>query len=357
MTTPLRFTRTARLIAVIALSLGAAVFSATAHAQTLPEIKKLVSQGQVKEALNQSTAYIAKYPKDPQGRFTHGLILADLGRIPEAIEVFSKITTDFPELPEPYNNLAVLYAQQKQYDKARSALEMAIRTHPSYATAHENLGDIYAKLASQAYGKALQLDSSNTATQTKLAMITELMGTGAKPKTSPPPAKLAEAKPQPETANSAAKPTTAQPPAPMVEAKSAPKSEPLAEPKEPKRTDPSITKANEATKGVKDAINGWANAWSDQNTKSYLGHYASNFILPAGTNRKEWEAERKKRIEAPKSISVSAQILDIKVENDSATVVIRQNYKSSSLQSSTKKTLRLTRTPANKWLITEERIK
>jgi len=54
--------------------------------------------------------------------------------------------------------IAVLYAGQGQYEKARQALEMAIRTHPSYATAHENLGDVYAKLASQAYDKALSLD-------------------------------------------------------------------------------------------------------------------------------------------------------------------------------------------------------
>ncbi len=59
--------------------------------------------------------------------------------------MFTKLSEDYPELPEPYNNLAVLYAQQKQYDKARTALEMAIRTHPSYAIAYENLGDIYAK--------------------------------------------------------------------------------------------------------------------------------------------------------------------------------------------------------------------
>ena len=75
--------------------------------------------------------------------------------------------------------------RQKQYDKARTALEMAIRTHPSYSIAHENLGDVYAKLASQAYDKALQLDSSNTATQTKLSMIKELISTSSKPGVKP----------------------------------------------------------------------------------------------------------------------------------------------------------------------------
>ena len=58
--------------------------------------------------------------------------------------------------------------------KPSSCWKWRYSTHPSYATAHENLGDIYAKMASQAYDRALQLDNSNTATQTKLAMIQEL---------------------------------------------------------------------------------------------------------------------------------------------------------------------------------------
>jgi hypothetical protein len=58
---------------------------------------------------------------------------------------------------------------------------MAIRTHPSYATAHENLGDIYARLASQAYDKALQIDSSNSSAQNKLALIRDLMSTAGRP--------------------------------------------------------------------------------------------------------------------------------------------------------------------------------
>jgi tetratricopeptide (TPR) repeat protein len=65
------------------------------------------------------------------------LILTEQGNSKEAIEIFTKLTQDYPELPEPYNNLAVIYASQGQYDKARAALEQSIRTHPSYATAYE----------------------------------------------------------------------------------------------------------------------------------------------------------------------------------------------------------------------------
>ena len=127
----------ARLSAIFAgLVLGATI--TVANAQSLPDIQRLMKQGQLPQALDKTDAYIASKPRDPQGRFMRGLILTEMGRTADAIAVFTKLAEDFPELPEPYNNLAVLYAQQKQYDKARTALEMAIRTHPSYSIAHEN---------------------------------------------------------------------------------------------------------------------------------------------------------------------------------------------------------------------------
>jgi len=122
-----------------------------------------VKQGQHAKALERVNQYLAQKPGDPNARFAKGLILAEQNKTKEAIEVFSSLSKDYPELPEPYNNLAVLYASQGQYEKAREQLEKSIRTHPSYATAYENLGDVYTKLASQAYDKALQFDSSNSA--------------------------------------------------------------------------------------------------------------------------------------------------------------------------------------------------
>jgi tetratricopeptide (TPR) repeat protein len=158
-----------------------AVFVSLAQAQTLADVQALMKAGKLPQALEGADRYIAARPQDAQGPFAKGLILSEMGRPQEAIQVFSSLTENFPELPEPYNNLAVLYAQQKQYDKAQAALEMAIRTHPSYAIAHENLGDVYAKLASQAYDRALQLDSGNKAARAKLEMAKELVKRSAKP--------------------------------------------------------------------------------------------------------------------------------------------------------------------------------
>src|SRR5665647_1731668 len=140
---------------------------------SLPE-RQLLRSGKLTEAMIKADVYLAAKPTDPQMRFLKGVIQRNAGKQAEAIATFTKLTEDYPELPEPYNNLAVLYAGQSQFDKAREALEMAIRTNPSYATAHENLGDVYIKLASLAYSRALQLDSTNTTVPPKVTLIHQL---------------------------------------------------------------------------------------------------------------------------------------------------------------------------------------
>ena len=151
------------------------------RADSLQDANLLMKQGQLVPALEKTDQLLATKPKDAQSRFLNCLILTEMNRHNEAIAIFTKLTEDYPELPEPYNNLAALYVQQRQFEKARNAIEMAIRTHPSYATAHENLGDIYALMAAQAYDKALQIDSSNAGAQTKQALIRDLLKVSPRP--------------------------------------------------------------------------------------------------------------------------------------------------------------------------------
>ncbi|MFN5803591.1 MAG: tetratricopeptide repeat protein, partial [Burkholderiales bacterium] len=140
------------------------------------EVQRLLRAGQLEQALQRADTFLASKPRDAQMRFLKGLILTEQKKTQDAINVFQKLSEDFPELPEPHNNLAVLYAAQGQYDKARASLELAIRTDPRYATAYENLGDVYAKLASQAYDRALQLDNSNNLASSKLSLIKDMIG-------------------------------------------------------------------------------------------------------------------------------------------------------------------------------------
>jgi tetratricopeptide (TPR) repeat protein len=157
-----------------AFTLAAACASGVSWADDYTDISQLLRANKFTEAMTLTDSKLAIKPADPQLRFLKGVVQRNLGKQAEAIATFTKLTQDYPELPEPYNNLAVLYAAQGQYDKARATLEMAIRTNPNYATAYENLGDVYARLASQSYNKALLLDNGNLAIPPKLTVLREM---------------------------------------------------------------------------------------------------------------------------------------------------------------------------------------
>lgn len=146
------------------------------HANDYDDVTRLTRAGKLNEALAQADQFLIGKPRDPQMRFLKGVAQLDAGKRNESIATFVQLTQDAPELPEPYNNLAVLYAADGQLDKARAVLESAVRLNPDYATAHENLGDIYARMAGSTYATALQLDSGNTRISAKMAVMQTLTG-------------------------------------------------------------------------------------------------------------------------------------------------------------------------------------
>ncbi len=367
-------------LAVLATSIGLG-FQAFA---TPADLQQLIRQGQLPQALEQIDRTLVEKPRDPQARFLRGVVLTEMGRTQEAVAMFTRLAEDYPELPEPYNNLAVIYAQQKQYDKARQALEKAIRTHPAYATAHENLGDIYARMASQAYDKALQLDSSNATAQTKLSMIRELIIVAARPAagrptgivslpaapsmpgmpsapvTPPAPKPIEVAKPAPVAVATAPVPV----PAPAPVAAPAPAATPpaaapapVAKPAPPApKPEPTAKPVPDLTIEVGKMIADWAADWSRKDVKAYLSHYARDFKTPGGSSRSAWETERSQRVGKPGAIQVDCE--DIRVSAtapDKATVHFRQNYKSAGLKSSSAKTLEVVKHDG-RWRIQSERI-
>jgi Flp pilus assembly protein TadD len=324
----------------------------------LREINQLSEQGNQAAALDKVNAYLSSNPKNAEAMFMRGVILVELGKRDDAIKAFTDLSEKFPNLPEPYNNLAVLYADQGQYDKARKALESAIKTHPSYATAHENLGDIYARMASEAYDKALKLDTSNSRAQNKLAMITDLFGgkrAVARPTTAvpanPPAANAPVMPPGSSTptvtppANPA--PAAATPPA-VVESK-----KPVVVESKPAESKPAVDQQEQA---VIEAVNAWADAWAAQNVDRYLDSYARDFKTPAGETRKQWETTRRDRVSRPAKISVNLQNIAVKMESQTAAkVTFRQVYKATGLDANSNKTLNLVK-EGSRWLIKQERV-
>lgn len=339
--------------ALLATTLAIASTAQAASSPELQSILNLYKQGQLAPALERDNAYIQKNPKDAQALFVKGLIFVKQNNLNAATIVFTQLTQDFPELPEPYNNLAVIYAAQGNYDKARYELEMAINTHPSYATAHENLGDLYAKMASVSYDKALHLDAKNTTVSTKLSIIKEIFN---------PPGTMgarADAHPvyvasQPESAPHSVAPVVTTPIATVA-------TTPQAATPTVSNASVSVHNTNAMTaetsteiSAVNNALTDWAKAWSAQQADTYLAAYAPAFDLPNGLTRNQWEALRRTRITTPKSIDVQLNNIQVTpIDASHVNVTLVENYHSDRFNSTDRKRMRLEKI-GGKWLIDEE---
>ena len=131
--------------------------SCIAMADVYTEVNDKISSGQWSAAQTLIERQLQKQPADPQIRLMQSQMQTAQGQTAQAIETLQALTQEFPELPEPYNNLAVLYAGQQRFDEAARALALAIRARPDYSLALENLGDVHIAQARQSYLKAQSL--------------------------------------------------------------------------------------------------------------------------------------------------------------------------------------------------------
>ncbi len=309
------------------------------HAAEIDDIYAMADQKRFQEAMTKLDAYLQKNPKDPQGRFLKGLIQTEQKHPDEAITTFKSLSADYPNLPEPYNNLAVLYAEKGQYEEAAESLKKAIKTLPTYGTAQENLGDIYAKMASQAYSKALSQDSQNRTAQTKLDVIRKLFtqqgsnnsGENNSPKETAPPTPSKRHAPAPQSPAT----TTQTEPAPAKTAD---------------QTTPSIKNDVEAS------ILQWAKDWSEKNSRGYLSAYSSQFRLPSSfSSRDAWETRRNQVINQAGSIRVTISKIKVTVIDPThAQAVFKQDYRAANHKDSVQKTLAMV-LEDGRWKIMDER--
>ena len=299
------------------------------------EVSHLMQAGQLDEAIKKIDAALAQKPADARLRFNKGMIFAQQNKPTEAIAILLKLTEDFPDLPEPYNNLAVLYAANGQYESARIALDRAISNNPGYGTAHENLGDVYAELARQSYDKAVKLDAGNASAKAKTAALR------ANVLAATPRAPIRQ--PVIQTVKNVLASSDASSPAAPGTARAA-----IGKPPED-----TADKADRAA--VMATIAAWADAWSARDVQAYLDLYGPDFIAPHGQSRAGWAAERASRIRSKRHISVKVEEPAVTLAGDNATVQFQQLFVSNKLRSTDRKTLILIRRNGQ-WRIREERL-
>jgi len=322
-----RLTGVKHTLTRLAIVAAASLFVAPAFSATpVQQAQAQLGSGDLQGALKTLDKYLAGAPQDAEARFTRGLVLVKLNKTEDAIKTFADLTRDYPQLPEPYNNLAVLYAQQGDYEKARDALEAALATHPAYATAHENLGDIYAALAGAAYNRAVTLDANNQSVRYKQNLINQLdTGMGAAGAALAPPAPSAE--------------RPAVTPAPAADPASV----------------PGVANADAAAVGT--TLTSWAKAWSAKDVDGYLSHYAADFQPEGGLARAAWEQQRRDRITRANRIAVQALKPQYeKLGEDRVRVNFVQEYKSDTFSDQVSKTLEF-KSSKDGWKIVREYIR
>lgn len=166
---------TSCLVGLFLLFLGA--FAATAHAQdalvgdAYQRVNRLIVAKNYTTALEAAQKHLETNPSDPQMRLLKGRILVAQNKPKAARSVLLGITQEFPEIAEPYNNLAVLYAQAGELDQAKVALENALRINPNYQLALHNLGDVYRRMAHNYYRRALVLQPNSATLKKKIRAL------------------------------------------------------------------------------------------------------------------------------------------------------------------------------------------
>jgi Flp pilus assembly protein TadD len=161
---------------MVQISLAAlACVGLPALADVYDDVERMIRNGQLEQAQRASASHLKNAPQDPQMRLLGSRIQEAQGQTGQAIATLESLTLEFPELPEPHNNLAVLYAREGRTQEALESLNKALLARPDYTVALENLGDLHLSLALQAYQRASRTPAAPASASRKADAIAPLL--------------------------------------------------------------------------------------------------------------------------------------------------------------------------------------
>ncbi len=125
----------------------------------------LANSGRIDEAIEHYRKALEIKPDYPDAHNNLGIALASGGRIDEAIEHYEKALEINPDYAIAYNNLGIALASRRRDVEAMAHFRKALEIDPDYAEAHADLGNVLARRgqtneAILCYERALQLKPS-----------------------------------------------------------------------------------------------------------------------------------------------------------------------------------------------------
>ncbi len=310
-------------------------FISTVYANTLQQMKTELNAEQYARAATTGLALLREQPHHLETQFLTALAFQKNKQIKQAIRYYQEIINQHPELPEPRNNLAIIYLQLGDYDNAVKLLIESINTHPAYAAAYKNLNSIYQGLASEAYRKALsdEADSNTVLNHIQLTELDELYQPATQVNSTPP---LVVAQARIENEPQAAAVVTPVEPA-VQTVPETPAAAPVSEASTPS---PAPQMDNQT---LIDLVTNWADAWSEQKFEQYAATYSDEY-KGRYSNHQEWLKQRYRRIVRRDRIKVSLSNIEIKsLTATQAVIDFQQAYQSPSYSDKVVKRLRLKR--------------
>jgi tetratricopeptide (TPR) repeat protein len=157
------------LVIFISLIASAAASAAT----SVKQVQQLLEQQNYVDAANAGEQLLLQSPEHARTRFLTAYAYQMSAQTDKAVMLYQDLIKDNPDLPEPRNNLAMIYLAQGDYDRASQLLVEALNTSPSYAIAYDNLSQIYKGIASEAYRRAVS-ESGEPAKYTHKIELTAL---------------------------------------------------------------------------------------------------------------------------------------------------------------------------------------
>ncbi len=146
------------------------------EAAVADDVRALMIRGDSAAALARADQAVAAAPREAEPRFLKAVVLMQTGSDAEALSLFTELTQEFPELPDPYNNIALLQARAGQLELARQALLLALRADPAHREARANLAQVYAMLAVREWTAAAKADPMNVDISRRLAAARDVLG-------------------------------------------------------------------------------------------------------------------------------------------------------------------------------------
>ncbi len=274
-------------------------------------------------------ASLAEHPEDARRWFRLGVVEAKRGRFAEAIEAFRKAARGMPNRPEPLVNLAVIYNELGDAHAAAEALEAALALRPEDPFIHENLGEVYLKLAIEAFAQANKL-RPNPRVHALLQALVQARRLHPAPKAAE---RLQKPRPKPHVAALPGHDAYARPSSPTN----------AAQP--------------DWRREVRAALERWRTAWSARDLAGYFAMYAPGFHPKRFASHKAWRRYKTRVILGKRFIQVRISQLElVRLADGRVRARFVQDYRADDYHDRVRKELIWERKDG-RWRIVAERVR